>query len=124
MRCVPRQRWDRTENFSTLSHLLWDLGLIQRLLKKGEEFPVFIVMLRYSDFRTGERVVFIGTFTREAEVEHPTQAQQLQTNIERIMRITVSIPGGDQASECSLRHAPFTHKNACNTIRSMVGSDG
>ncbi len=84
MRHVPGQRWDRKENFSKFVHLLWDLGLIQRFLKKREEFLVFLAMLRYSDFHSGECVVFIGTLMGEAGVKHATQVQRIQAKIERM----------------------------------------
>lgn len=76
--------WSRTENFSKLLHLLWDLGLIQRFLTKREDILVFLAMLRYSDFRTGECVVFIGKLVHEAGLKHATQVQRIQRKIERM----------------------------------------
>jgi len=79
----PEQKWDRTQNFSKFMHPLWDLGLIQRFLKKREDLLVFMAMLRYSDFNTGECVVFISTLMRETGIEHATQVQRIQEKIEK-----------------------------------------
>ena len=83
MRLGPKQKWDRTENFSKFVHLLWDLGLVQRYLKTREDFLVLLAMLRYSDFHTGECVVFVPTLMRETGVKHPTQIHRIQRRIEK-----------------------------------------
>lgn len=81
MRREPEHEWDKTENFSKFVHLLWDLGLIQKHLKTREDFLVLLAMLRYSDFHTGECVVFTRRLMRETGIKHATQVKRIQEKI-------------------------------------------
>ncbi|MFH1219382.1 MAG: hypothetical protein V1694_02900 [Candidatus Eisenbacteria bacterium] len=72
---------DRTQYFGKFPHLLWDLGLVQRLLPERQDVLVLLAMLRYADFATGECTVFTSKLMRETGVTQPTQIRRIQDKI-------------------------------------------
>ena len=72
---------DRTQYFAKFPHLLWDLGLVQRLLPERQDVLGLLAMLRYADFTTGECTVFPGKLMRETGVTQPTQVRRIQDKV-------------------------------------------